>query len=212
MKHFIEYMEAIKTYGSQADIKEVLKYFDKYIDKVQRTPGALDTLQQLKKQVMKTKIPKSELPPSKAELKRQEAQREKILNDISDKIEKFLETKVEGGWDFYNKKFKLGLTTKDRDKDEERLWRSIKEEYRDLHNLDDLDSNDEKKVSKMVNDIIEKGKSTFERFTRHLLTYHQGLNIVEKLYEKLGCDEYFLFDDIENAKKAYKTITGKEYK
>lgn len=206
MSKFTEYLEATKsnkTAGIPA-IKEHLKYIERYIDKANQTPGVLELLQDIKKRMMKTSIARPEGHITKKQIALNEAKAKEICKDFEDIIQK-------KNYDYWNKTLKLGLSKSDKEKDYDSVYWSREEGYMDDYGLDDTSSKDDKIIKGQVDSIFEKGSKNIDG-TIFNLTSYENLKFSQALFDKLGLDESLETTDIETALKAYKTITGKEYK
>lgn len=208
MKEFTEYL-ILENNGK--DVEDILKYINKNLEKLKMIPGIYEQLNDIKKKISKISIKKPEGYKTKKQLLEEKKKEKEILDDISNKIEEFFEKNVKGGWDYYNNKFKLNLSVNDYNKDYDTVWKAIENAYLDDYGIDDLTNEDEENINEIMDNLFEKGEDVFEGFTRHLMTYDFGTKLLGKLCEKLNCDDYYVFNDIDSAKKAYKIVTGKDY-
>lgn len=208
MSKFQEYLEATKTNKTAGipAIKEHLKYIERYIDKANQTPGVLQSLEDIKKRMMKTSIARPEGHVTKKQIALNEAKAKEISKNLFELVSK------QGGYDYINKTYKLGLSKSDKEKDYDNYYLREEDNYMDDYGLDDTDDTDDKEIKKTVDDLFNNGRTKAKYGGFDYLIYENGLTISLKLFQKLGLDEDGETTDLEVALKAYKTITGKEYK
>ena len=206
MSKFTEYLEATKsnkTAGIPA-IKEHLKYIERYIDKANQTPGVLQSLEDIKKRMMKTSIARPEGHVTKKQIALNEAK----AKLISEEIEKIINSK---SYDYWNKTLKLALTKKDFLKIERSLYDNNREAIADDYGLDgDWSSKNENEANKRTKDQMS-GKDKYYNLLYDDI-FRSAIENKLKISDENNSDDGIEIINLEVALKAYKTITGKEYK